>query len=66
MSCAGLDSRLPPSTTTSCLPHTAGDEALYQAVVARTRAACDEDTWEQASAEGRAMSLDEAAEYALS
>ena len=28
-------------------------------------AACDPETWERASAEGRAMSLDDAAEYAL-
>ncbi len=30
------------------------------------RASCEPETWEQASAEGRAMSLDEAADYALS
>jgi hypothetical protein len=30
------------------------------------KASCEPETWEQASAEGRAMSLDEAADYALS
>ncbi len=42
----------------------------YQAAMAEhrgiVRAACDPETWERASAEGRAMSLDEVAEYALS
>ena len=44
----------------------ADDNARYLAVIERVKAACDPETWEQASAEGRAMSLDEAAEYALS
>ena len=42
------------------------DEARYRAVIESAKAACDPETWERASAEGRAMSLDEAAEYALS
>ena len=37
-----------------------------QAVIESAKAACDPETWERASAEGRAMSLDEAAEHALS
>jgi predicted ATPase/class 3 adenylate cyclase len=44
----------------------ADDSARYQAVIERVKAACDPETWERASAEDRAMSLDEAAEYALS
>ena len=44
----------------------ADDEARYQAIIESANAACDPETWERASAEGRAMSLDEAAEYALS
>ena len=44
----------------------ADDEVRYQPVIESARAACDAGTWERASAEGRAMSLDEAAEYALS
>ena len=39
-------------------------EALYRAVIESAKAACDPETWERASAEGRAMSLDEAAEHA--
>ncbi len=50
----------------SSAAHDVGDEALYRAVVESAQAACDPDTWERASAEGRAMSLDQAAEYALS
>ncbi len=42
------------------------DNPDYQDIVARVKAACDPQTWEQASAEGRAMTLDEAADYALS
>jgi tetratricopeptide (TPR) repeat protein len=42
------------------------DNPDYQDIVARVKAACDPRTWEQASAEGRAMTLDEAADYALS
>jgi predicted ATPase/class 3 adenylate cyclase len=41
------------------------DSARYEAIIERVKAACDPETWERASAEGRAMSLDEAAEYAL-
>jgi len=50
----------------SSAPYDAGDEARYQAVIENARAACDPEVWERASAEGRAMSLDEAAEHALS
>ncbi len=42
------------------------DDARHQAVVERAKAASDPETWERASADGRAMSLDEAVEYALS
>ena len=42
------------------------NKARHQTVVENAKAACDPETWLQASAEGRAMSLDEAAEYALS
>ena len=38
----------------------------YQDVVERVKAACDLETWERASVEGRAMTLDEVADYALS
>jgi predicted ATPase/DNA-binding SARP family transcriptional activator len=38
----------------------------YQEITERVKAACDQGTWDQAGAEGRAMSLDEAADYALS
>ena len=38
----------------------------YQEVIERVKADCDPDTWEQASAEGRAMTLDEVTDYALS
>jgi predicted ATPase/class 3 adenylate cyclase len=41
-------------------------DANCQAVIESAKAACDPETWERASAEGRAMSLDEAAEQALS
>jgi class 3 adenylate cyclase len=41
-------------------------EVEYQDVVERVRAACDVETWERASVEGRAMTLDQAAHYALS
>src|SRR6266508_2424995 len=46
-------------------PHEA-DKPDYQEIIERAKAACDPETWERASAEGRAMSLDEAADYALS
>jgi hypothetical protein len=42
------------------------DEARYRAVVESAKAACDPETWERESAVGMAMTLDEAAEYALS
>jgi len=38
----------------------------YQDVVERVKAACDVEAWERASVEGRAMILDEVADYALS
>ncbi len=38
----------------------------YQEVIERIKAGCDPETWERASAEGRAMTLDEVANYALS
>src|SRR6266511_1131347 len=42
-------------------PHEA-DKPDYQEIIERAKAACDPETWERASAEGRAMSLDEAAD----
>ena len=42
------------------------DVASQQADIESAKAACDPAAWEQASAEGRAMTLDEAADYALS
>jgi predicted ATPase len=42
------------------------DNPDNQAIIESVEAACDPEAWEQASAEGRAMSLDEAADYALS
>ncbi len=42
------------------------DEARFRAVIDSAQSACDPQTWKRASAEGRAMSLDEAAAYALS
>ena len=38
----------------------------YQEVIERVKADCDPETWERASAKGRAMTLDEVADYALS
>ena len=38
----------------------------YQDVIEPVRARCDPETWEQASVEGAAMTLDEVADYALS
>ena len=35
-------------------------------IIESVKAACDPETWERASAEGRAMTLDEVADYALS
>ena len=46
-------------------PHEA-DNPDFQEIIESVKAACDPETWEQASAEGRAMSLDEAGDYALS
>ena len=46
--------------------HDADEAARYQAVIESIRAASDPDIWQRASAEGRGMSLDDAAEYALS
>ena len=38
----------------------------YQDVIEPVKARCDPETWEQASVEGAAMTLDEVADYALS
>jgi hypothetical protein len=48
------------------LEHNMDDDARYRAVIESAQSACDPETWERASAEGRAMSLDEAAAYAQS
>src|SRR5262249_2780807 len=48
----------------SSAEHDAYDEARYRAVIERAKA-CDPGTWEQA-AKGPEISLDEAADYALS
>ena len=42
------------------------DNPDYLEIVERVKAACDAETWERASSEGRAMTLDEAADFALS
>ena len=42
------------------------DDPDYQEIIESVKAACDPETWEQASAKGRTMTLDEAADYALS
>ena len=42
------------------------DNPDHREIIETVRAVCEPETWEQASAEGRAMSLDEAADYALS
>jgi predicted ATPase len=42
------------------------DNPDYREIIESVKAACDPETWERASAAGRAMSLDEAADYALS
>ena len=52
------DSLLEPQPTLS-------DAGFHHASIESANAACDPETWERASAEGRAMSLDDAAEYAL-
>lgn len=41
------------------------DAEFQRTALERAKASCAPDTWKRASAEGRAMSLDEAAEYAL-
>jgi predicted ATPase/class 3 adenylate cyclase len=46
-------------------PH-AADDPINQEIIERVKSGCDPETWEQASAEGRVMTLDEAADYALS
>ncbi len=44
-----------------------GAESLdYQEVIERVKAECDPESWERASAEGGAMTLDEVADYVLS
>jgi ATP/maltotriose-dependent transcriptional regulator MalT len=45
---------------------TLADAGFHQTDIESARAACDPQTWERAWAAGRAMSLDEAAEHALS
>src|SRR5436190_3709294 len=37
----------------------------YQEVIERVKAGCDPEAWERAAAEGRVMTLDEVADYAL-
>ncbi len=46
-------------------PHEA-DNPDYQDIIERVKAACNPETWERASAEGRATGLDEVADFALS
>ena len=55
-----------PHSTSRCLAPDEADNPDYQEIIESVKAACDPETWERASAEGRAMSLDEAADYALS
>ncbi len=43
-----------------------GERALHEPYLAAARSRLGEEAWEEARAEGRAMSLDQAAEYALS
>ncbi|HEX7310826.1 MAG TPA: adenylate/guanylate cyclase domain-containing protein [Gaiellaceae bacterium] len=45
---------------------TLADAGYHRADIERARTACSPEAWERASAEGLAMSLDEAADYALS
>lgn len=42
------------------------DYVDYQEVIESVKRGCERETWERATAEGRAMNLDEAADYALS
>lgn len=53
------------SSPISRLPTLSGG-GLHQPEIESAKATCDPETWEQAWAAGRAMSLDEAADYALS
>lgn len=53
------------ATHLSLLAPDGAEYVQYQDVIERVRARCDPETWEQASAEGRAMTLDEVADYAL-
>ena len=41
------------------------DNPEYQEIIETVKATCDPETWERATAEGRAKGLDEAADYAL-
>ena len=50
----------------SLLAPDGAEDVDYQEIIESVKAGCDPETWERASAEGRAMSLDEAADYALS
>jgi hypothetical protein len=45
---------------------TLSDAGFHQRHIESAKAACDLESWEEAWTEGKAMSLDEAAEYALS
>jgi hypothetical protein len=47
-------------------PATLAEVTGHHAKVESARAGCNPAIWERASAEGRAMSLDETADYALS
>ena len=63
----GLYGSQPQPHSTSRFSHpTRADNPDYQEIIESVKAACDPETWERASAEGRAMTLDEAADYALS
>lgn len=42
------------------------DAGFHRSAIESAKAAADPEIWERSSAEGRAMSLDEAAEYAMS
>ena len=50
----------------SLLAPNEADDPDHREIVESVKACCDPETWDRASAEGRAMSLDEAADYALS
>jgi predicted ATPase/class 3 adenylate cyclase len=50
----------------SLLAPDGGADVEYQDVVERMRASCGAATWERASVEGQAMTLDQVADYALS